>query len=107
MFLNKNLMKMKLLTFSTILTLILFDLVKCEELQTLYEYYSKGGIKSGLKADNNEFTLNGKELTILSGSMHYFRVVPQYWKNRLLQMKAAGLNTVLTTYFLSLNKTIF
>jgi hypothetical protein len=100
-------MKMKLLTFSTILTLILFDLVKSEELQTLYEYYSEGGIKSGLKADNNQFALNGKELTILSGSMHYFRVVPQYWKNRLLQMKAAGLNTVLTTYFLGLNKTIF
>ncbi len=41
-------MKMKLLTFFKILTLILFELVKSEGLQTLYEYYSKGGIKSGL-----------------------------------------------------------
>jgi len=85
---------MKFLKFLIIVLTYLTCLVNCEELPTLYQYYSNGGIKSGLKADGNQFTLNGKEITILSGSMHYFRVVPQYWKNRLIQMKAAGLNTV-------------
>jgi len=33
-------------------------------------------------------------LKILSGSLHYFRVHPQFWKTRLQQYKAAGLNTV-------------
>lgn len=33
---------------------------------------------------------------ILSGSFHYFRLVPQAWPERLAQMKAAGLNTIET-----------
>ncbi len=41
-------MKTKLLTFFTIMALILFELVKSEGLQTLHEYYSKEGIKPGL-----------------------------------------------------------
>ena len=41
-----------------------------------------------------EFVLDGKKLRILSGSLHYFRVVPEYWEDRLLKMKACGLNTV-------------
>jgi beta-galactosidase len=31
---------------------------------------------------------------ILSGSVHYFRVLPQQWRHRLLMLKALGLNTV-------------
>jgi hypothetical protein len=62
--------------------------------QTLYEYYTSGGIRSGLKADSEHFTLNGKEITIFSGSLHYFRVPHQYWKDRLMKFKAAGLNAV-------------
>ncbi|UJR22809.1 hypothetical protein I4U23_025839 [Adineta vaga] len=33
---------------------------------------------------------------ILSGSLHYFRVVPQSWEDRIVLMKEAGLNTVET-----------
>lgn len=43
-----------------------------------------------------EFLLQGKPLRILSGAIHYFRVVPEYWKDRLLKLKAMGLNTVET-----------
>ena len=64
------------------------------DLPTLYEYYTKGGIKSGLEAEGDYFKLNGKQFRILSGSFHYFRVLPEQWKDRLLKMKAAGLNTV-------------
>uniref|UniRef100_A0A915HRS0 Glycoside hydrolase 35 catalytic domain-containing protein n=1 Tax=Romanomermis culicivorax TaxID=13658 RepID=A0A915HRS0_ROMCU len=50
----------------------------------------------GLRIDGTQFTLEGKPFTILSGSIHYFRVLRQYWKDRLLSLKAAGLNTVET-----------
>eukprot|EP00057_Strongylocentrotus_purpuratus_P019004 XP_011673478.1 PREDICTED: beta-galactosidase-1-like protein 2 [Strongylocentrotus purpuratus] len=53
--------------------------------------------ESSVKLQNGEFVLNGEEVTILSGSMHYFRVMPQYWEDRLRKMKSGGLNTV-TTY---------
>ena len=52
--------------------------------------------KNALKADGHEFTLDGKPFTILSGAMHYFRIVPEYWEDRLLKLKAMGLNTVET-----------
>lgn len=49
-----------------------------------------------LIATNNQFLLNGKPFRILSGAMHYFRVVPEYWRDRLEKMRAFGLNTVET-----------
>jgi len=49
-----------------------------------------------LKMDEKDFFLNGKPLRILSGAIHYFRVVPEYWKDRLLKLKAMGLNTIET-----------
>ncbi len=42
------------------------------------------------------FVVEGKEKLILSGAIHYFRVVPDYWPDRLKKLKAAGLNTVET-----------
>lgn len=42
------------------------------------------------------FVVEGKEKKILSGAIHYFRVVPAYWEDRLKKLKAAGLNTVET-----------
>ena len=33
------------------------------------------------------FYLNGKPFQILSGSIHYFRIVPQYWRDRLEKLK--------------------
>ncbi|XP_061576198.1 beta-galactosidase-1-like protein 2 [Cololabis saira] len=51
----------------------------------------------GLRADSSLFTLDGAPFRILGGSIHYFRVPRPYWKDRLLKMKACGLNT-LTTY---------
>jgi len=67
------------------------------DLFTLYQYFSpegENGILSGLTAQGEEFQLNGKNLKILSGSLHYFRVHPDYWRTRLQQYKAAGLNTI-------------
>ncbi|XP_067827135.1 beta-galactosidase-1-like protein 2 [Heptranchias perlo] len=53
--------------------------------------------KVGLQADREYFQLEGNKFFILGGSMHYFRVPRAYWTDRMLKMKALGLNT-LTTY---------
>lgn len=45
---------------------------------------------------NKQFLLDGKPFRILSGEMHYFRVPREYWRDRLLKLKACGLNTVAT-----------
>ena len=42
------------------------------------------------------FYLNGEPFQIISGAIHYFRIVPEYWKDRLEKLKAIGCNTVET-----------
>jgi len=49
-----------------------------------------------LTTSSTQFLLNEKPFRILSGAMHYFRVVPEYWRDRLEKMRAFGLNTVET-----------
>lgn len=49
-----------------------------------------------IEIGQNEFLLDGKPFRILAGAMHYFRVHPEYWKDRLLKMRAMGLNTLET-----------
>nr|XP_035121047.2 beta-galactosidase-1-like protein 3 isoform X6 [Callithrix jacchus] len=46
---------------------------------------------------NPHFTLEGHKFLIFGGSIHYFRVPREYWRDRLLKLKACGFNTV-TTY---------
>ncbi|CAB1349098.1 unnamed protein product [Coregonus sp. 'balchen'] len=53
--------------------------------------------KEGLRANSSKFTLEGEPFRILGGSIHYFRVPRAYWEDRLLKMRACGVNT-LTTY---------
>ncbi|HUN65032.1 MAG TPA: beta-galactosidase [Bacteroidota bacterium] len=48
---------------------------------------------------DSQFVLNGKPFQILSGEMHYARVPSEYWRDRLLKIKALGLNTVATYVF--------
>ena len=43
-----------------------------------------------------QFYLDGKPFKIISGSIHYFRVVPEYWQDRLEKLKNMGCNTVET-----------
>lgn len=43
-----------------------------------------------------QFLLNDQPFRIFSGAMHYFRIVPEYWADRLLKLRAMGLNTVET-----------
>ncbi|XP_005106715.1 beta-galactosidase isoform X2 [Aplysia californica] len=43
---------------------------------------------------NNTFLKDGQPFRYISGSFHYSRVHPYYWKDRLMKMRAGGLNTV-------------
>jgi beta-galactosidase len=51
---------------------------------------------SSFTIEQNHFLLDGQPFRVLSGAMHYFRVHPQYWKDRLLKLRAMGLNTLET-----------
>jgi len=44
--------------------------------------------------EKNCFLKDGKPFRYISGSMHYFRVPKCHWEDRLLKMRAAGLNVV-------------
>ena len=43
-----------------------------------------------------DFMYNGKSIHLISGAIHYFRVPREYWRDRLLKIKACGFNTIET-----------
>ncbi|KAL1432623.1 hypothetical protein MTO96_012848 [Rhipicephalus appendiculatus] len=44
----------------------------------------------------NSFVMNGQRVQIMSGAIHYFRILPALWEDRLKTMQASGLNTIET-----------
>ena len=42
-----------------------------------------------LTIKDGEFKMDGESFRIYSGSMHYFRIMPEYWEDRLRKLKAA------------------
>ncbi|XP_066298474.1 beta-galactosidase-1-like protein 2 [Branchiostoma lanceolatum] len=57
---------------------------------------TEGMERSGLVAEGENFTLDGKPVQLLSGAINYFRVPREYWRDRMLKLKACGLNTLET-----------
>ncbi len=51
---------------------------------------------NNLTWDARQFYLDGEPFVIRSAAMHYFRIVPQYWYDRLKKLKDCGFNTVET-----------
>lgn len=45
---------------------------------------------------SDDFYLNAERLKIISGAVHYFRIEPEYWFDRLNKVKAMGCNTIET-----------
>ncbi len=43
---------------------------------------------------SEQFLIDGKEFRIISGAVHYFRILPEYWRDRLEKLKNMGCNTV-------------
>ncbi|CAI9114339.1 OLC1v1015047C1 [Oldenlandia corymbosa var. corymbosa] len=44
----------------------------------------------------DKFWKDGEPFRIIGGDLHYFRVLPEYWEDRLTRAKALGLNTIQT-----------
>uniref|UniRef100_A0A8C6SRL0 Beta-galactosidase n=1 Tax=Neogobius melanostomus TaxID=47308 RepID=A0A8C6SRL0_9GOBI len=80
-----------------VVNLFLFFLASTRLLSRSQFGSSRMSRTDGLQANTSQFTLEGKPFRILGGSIHYFRVPRAYWEDRLLKMKACGINT-LTTY---------
>ncbi|MCX4862853.1 beta-galactosidase [Streptomyces sp. NBC_00257] len=49
-----------------------------------------------LQIDDGGFTLDGEPFRLLSGGLHYFRVHPEQWADRLRKARLMGLNTIET-----------
>lgn len=46
--------------------------------------------------DNDQFLKDGEPFRYVSGGMHYFRVPPEFWRDRLKKFKFGGLNAIQT-----------
>ncbi len=44
----------------------------------------------------DSFYIGEEKIQIISGAIHYFRTVPEYWEDRLTKLKSCGFNTVET-----------
>ncbi|XP_075465700.1 beta-galactosidase-1-like protein isoform X2 [Ascaphus truei] len=53
-----------------------------------------GGRSFAIDLDQNCFQKDGECFRYISGSIHYFRIQPAYWKDRLMKMYMTGLNAV-------------
>lgn len=49
-----------------------------------------------IKMSKNEFQIDGKAQLIIAGEVHYFRIPVERWEETLVELKAAGMNTVST-----------
>ena len=56
----------------------------------------RGGVPRFV-VDDDRFVRDGRPFVLRSGSLHYARVPRAYWRDRLLRLRALGLNCV-TTY---------
>jgi beta-galactosidase len=54
--------------------------------------------------EGDHFVRDGKPFQIISGAIHYARVPPAYWRDRLQKARAMGLNTVETYVFWNLHE---
>lgn len=61
----------------------------CYQITSQEDDMSRFEIKDNFYLDNAPFK-------VISGAIHYFRIVPQYWRDRLEKCKAMGCNTVET-----------
>jgi Beta-galactosidase len=46
--------------------------------------------------EGDGFARDGQPFRLISGAMHYFRIVPEYWEDRLRKLQACGFNAVET-----------
>lgn len=52
---------------------------------------------------NNQFLKDGEPFRYVAGSIHYFRVLPSDWRDRLRKMRRAGFNVLQTCVSLAVS----
>ncbi|WP_394839128.1 beta-galactosidase [Pendulispora rubella] len=52
--------------------------------------------RAGLTVEGDHFLLDGERFQIIGGAIHYFRIHPDQWLDRLQRLRAMGLNTIET-----------
>ena len=57
--------------------------------------------------ENDCFLKDGEPFRYISGSFHYFRVPSFYWRDRLMKMKAGGLNAVQTCVAWNIHEPVY
>lgn len=55
---------------------------------------SFSGVEERIKLDGGAFNINGKDVQLICGEMHYARIPHEYWRDRLKRARAMGLNTI-------------
>lgn len=65
---------------------LMMGIVACQSVQTEKSYTAE--------VNENGVFVDGKPFRILSGEIHYFRVQPAQWRDRLEKLRACGLNCV-------------
>ena len=50
--------------------------------------------KERIKLDGGTFNIDGKDVQLICGEMHYARIPHEYWRDRLKRARAMGLNTI-------------
>ena len=57
-------------------------------------YGLEDNVPSKLSENGTFFSYEGENLRIISGSLHYFRIPREYWRDRMIKLKALGANTL-------------
>ena len=52
--------------------------------------------QNSILVSGRDILVNGKKTQIRSGAMHYFRIHPDYWRDRIVKLRQCGLNTLET-----------
>ena len=47
-------------------------------------------MKRTVEMKNREIRVDGNPVQILSGAMHYFRIHPDYWRDRIVKLRQCG-----------------
>jgi len=68
-------------------------------LTVLIQASGTGGQQRDFRLGEKDFLLNGRPIRLMAGEIHYQRIPREYWADRLMKVKAAGLNTVGTYVF--------
>ena len=84
-------MNYRSLTLSILLGMIVHFAVEAQTLPEKQFFHP-----DRVKYDKDCFTIEGKDIFILSAAFHYFRCPQELWRDRFRKIKEAGFNTVET-----------